>query len=364
MNQRLGTGQLLGGRYRLDALIARGGMAEVWAATDRELERTVAIKVLHPHLADEASFRRRFRTEAVAIARLSHPNIVAIHDTCSDDGTDAIVMELVRGRTLRDYLDERGRLDPVEVAHIGAEVASGLTCAHDHGIVHRDVKPGNIMLTDDGRVLVTDFGIAKLLDSADVTGTATLVGTVKYLAPEQLEAGPIDGRADLYALGAVLYESLCGQPPFERDSPSATALARLVSDADPPSTRAPGLSPVLDPVLGRCLARNPEERYATAAELRVALLTVPADHPPLESSEPVRPSDTPLPEPRPVETAESTRRVSQEPGRRPSAIAAVALMIVALVVIALLVLSTDQGRDLFEGSIPDVSSTRGPIGPA
>jgi serine/threonine-protein kinase len=362
MSPGLGVGNLVGGRYRLDALLARGGMAEVWAATDRALERTVAIKVLHPHLADESSFRRRFRAEAVALAGLSHPNIVAVHDTCSDDGIDAIVMELIRGRSLRDYLDERGRLDPVEVAHIGAEVASGLACAHEHGIVHRDVKPANVMLSDDGRVLVTDFGIAKLLDSADVTGTAALLGTVKYLAPEQIGEGPIDGRADIYALGAVLYESLCGRPPFERDSPSATALARLVTDPEPASLRSPGVSPVLDPVLAHCLARQPADRFGTAAELGAALRAVRLADPHPLPPRPDRPADATPPPTRPVERTGSIRAASRGRRHRPSAIVAAALVVAALVVITLLVVTTDLGRDLFEGSVPDGPPAVGAIG--
>ena len=218
---RAGTGRLLAGRYRLDRHLASGGMAEVWEATDEVLDRPVAVKLLHGHLADDPALRARFHHEAVAAARLVHPAIVAIYDTCDDPGAEAIVMELVRGRTLREFLDERGRLDPVEVVHIGAEVASALTCAHKAGIIHRDVKPANILLSDDGRVLVTDFGIAKVLDEPDLTRTSQLLGTVKYLAPEQVESGPVDARTDVYALGAVLYESLCGEAPFRADNQAA-----------------------------------------------------------------------------------------------------------------------------------------------
>lgn len=351
MNQRLETGRLVGGRYRLDALLARGGMAEVWEATDQTLERRVAVKVLHPHLADEGAFRRRFRTEAVAVARLVHPNVVAVYDTCTDDGTDAMVMELVRGRTLRDYLDERGRLEPVEVVHIGTEIASGLSCAHNHGIVHRDVKPANIMLADDGRVLVADFGIAKLLDSADATRTSSLLGTVKYLAPEQLEGGRIDGRTDVYALGSVLYECLCGRPPFERGSPSATALARLVSEAEPASMRAPGVSSTLDVILARSLARVPADRYLTADDLRSALVAAPVGHPFLGEEGPITVSGGPHDAPLHLDLTRSSSTRERPTRTRPtSAIVAVALITAALVVIALLVATTDLGRDLLDRS--------------
>ena len=170
-------------------------------------------------------------------------------------------MELVRGRTLREFLDERGRLDPVEVVHIGAEVASALTCAHRAGIIHRDVKPANILLSDDGRVLVTDFGIAKVLDAPDLTRTSQLLGTVKYLAPEQVESGPVDARTDVYALGAVLYESLCGEAPFRADNQAALALARLTRDPQPPHDIVVGVPPALEAVV----MRSPRPRARRAA---------------------------------------------------------------------------------------------------
>ena len=271
---RAGTGRVLSGRYRLDRHLASGGMAEVWEATDEVLDRPVAVKLLHGHLADDPALRARFHHEAVAAARLVHPSIVAIYDTCDDPGAEAIVMELVRGRTLREFLDERGRLEPVEVVHIGAEVASALTCAHKAGIIHRDVKPANILLSDDGRVLVTDFGIAKVLDEPDLTRTSQLLGTVKYLAPEQVESGPVDARTDVYALGAVLYESLCGEAPFRADNQAALALARLTRDPQPPHDIVVGVPPALEAVVMRALARTPDQRFATADELRTALLGV------------------------------------------------------------------------------------------
>ena len=227
-------GRLLAGRYRLEHKLADGGMASVWEAVDETLGRHVAVKILHPHMADDPALRARFHTEAVAAARLVDPAIVAIYDTCADDGTEAIVMELVRGRTLREFLDDRGHLDPVEVVHIGSQVASALSCAHRAGIVHRDVKPANILLSDDGRVLVTDFGIAKVLDEPDATRTSNLLGTAKYLAPEQVQGEAVDERTDVYGLGAVLYETLTGEAPFRAESSAAVALARLHRDPLPP----------------------------------------------------------------------------------------------------------------------------------
>ena len=160
MSNAVAVGALLGGRYRLRFHLASVGMAEVWCADDEVLGRAVAVKILHGHVASDPALRARFHTEAVAAARLVHPSIVAIFDTCEVGSSEAIVMELVRGRTLREYLDERGRLEPIEMIHIGAEVAAALSCAHRAGVIHRDIKPANILLSDDGRVLVTDFGIA------------------------------------------------------------------------------------------------------------------------------------------------------------------------------------------------------------
>jgi serine/threonine-protein kinase len=288
------AGHVVAGRYELVAPIASGGMAEVWEALDQVLQRPVAVKLLHRHLAADEAFTQRFRAEAVAAARLHHPAIVAIYDTCTDDGHEAIVMELVRGRTLRQYLDERGQLHPDEVVQIGADVADALTAAHSAGIVHRDIKPANILLCDDARVMVTDFGIAKVRDDSDLTNTGTMLGTVKYLAPEQVEAAPIDGRTDIYALGVVLYEALVGRPPFHADTAAATALARLHQTPPTPRRSRPDVEPGLDATIMRAMARRPSDRFASAAELRAELLapsppapTDPAHDPTTVAAQPV-----------------------------------------------------------------------------
>ena len=247
-------------------------MAEVWQAVDRVLGRQVAVKILHPHLAADDTFVTRFRTEAIAAARLHHPGIVAIYDTCHDEGSEAIVMELVRGPTLRAELDERTMLSPDEVTRIGAEVADALGAAHQAGLVHRDIKPANILLCEDHRVMVTDFGIAKIRDDPDVTQTGTMLGTVKYLAPEQVRGERLDGRADIYALGVVLYEALCARPPFDADTPAATALARLHQTPPRPRQIRATVPAELDRIVMRCLHLDPDQRYATAADLRTALL--------------------------------------------------------------------------------------------
>ena len=271
------TGRLLAGRYRLNRHIASGGMAMVWEATDEILARRVAVKLLHPHLAQDASFVERFRGEAVAAARLTHPSIVSVYDTVTDQGLNAIVMELVVGTTMRADLDQHGPMDLKAVLAIGSQVADALGAAHAGGLVHRDVKPANILLAADGRVLVADFGIAKASQGSDLTSDGSMVGTAKYLAPEQVEGGPIDGRADLYALGVVLYEALTGTPPFVADNDAATALARLHRAPVPPRQLRPQIPEGVEQVVLRALALRPEHRFADAATMRRALLAAGAN---------------------------------------------------------------------------------------
>ncbi len=273
------AGRVLAGRYKLDALLASGGMAQVWQGTDEVLRRQVAVKVLHPHLAADATFVERFRQEAVAAARLAHPGIVAIYDTCSEDGAEAIVMELVVGRTLRDRLDDQEPIDPWQSAGLAAQVAEALDAAHRGGLVHRDIKPANVLLSADGRVKVADFGIAKAIADADLTQPGLMVGTAKYLAPEQVRGEAVDARTDIYSLGVVLYEMLCGRPPFVADTDAATALARLQRDPLRPRQVRAGVPKALEEVVCRAMAREPDDRYATAADLRAALLAAGAASP-------------------------------------------------------------------------------------
>ncbi|HSL56298.1 MAG TPA: protein kinase [Acidimicrobiales bacterium] len=265
-------GRLLAGRYRLGPRVAAGGMAEVRRATDLTLGREVAVKVLHAHLAADAATVERFRREAIAAARLNHPSIVAIYDTCSEAGVEAIVMELVRGVDLRDFLDRHGPLEPRDAIDVAAGVAEALQVAHEGGIVHRDVKPANILLCDDRRVMVTDFGIAKAVASDDLTSNGSWVGTAKYLAPEQVRGERVDPRTDVYALGLVLYESLCGRAPFEADTEAATALARLHRDPLRPRQIRPSIPRALDDLVVHALARDPAGRPPTAAAFRTRLL--------------------------------------------------------------------------------------------
>ncbi len=264
----------LGERYELTEPIASGGMAQVWSAVDTVLDRVVAVKILHPHLATDDAFIERFRREAVAAASLSHSSIVSIFDTISENGLEAIVMELIEGRTLRSILDEVGAMPAVDVVHFGVRIASALDEAHKAGIVHRDIKPANIMICPDRRVMVTDFGIAKAGSDADLTQTGTLLGTAKYLAPEQVTGEPIDPRSDLYALGVVMFEALTGNVPFKANTDAATALARLHQDPPPIRSLRPNVSIELASIVERLMERDPNRRYARALVLRDTLMGI------------------------------------------------------------------------------------------
>ncbi len=275
----VGPGTRLGGRYELQRPLASGGMAQVWVGLDTVLDRQVAVKILHPHLATDTSFVARFRREAVASARLSHPSIVAVFDTVSGNGVEAMVMELIEGRTLRGQLDDVGALPIDEVLHVGISIASALDEAHRAGIVHRDIKPANIMVATDHRVLVTDFGIAKAGSDADLTVTGTLLGTAKYLSPEQVMGSAIDPRSDLYSLGVLLFEALTGNVPFKAGTDAATALARLHQDPPQLRTLRPNVPPELEAIVAKLMARNPDDRFSRASAVQEALVRLRANLP-------------------------------------------------------------------------------------
>jgi serine/threonine-protein kinase len=275
-------GRSLHGRYRLVAPIARGGMAEVWEGVDDVLTRPIAVKLLHPQLAADEAFQERFRREAIAAARLAHANVVATFDTGEDEGTAFIVMELVRGRTLRQMLaDEGGALPAWLVRDLGVQVAEALQSAHEAGLVHRDVKPANILVCDGDpgaplQVKVADFGIARAAthDGADLTQPGALLGTAKYLAPEQVEGRPPDARTDIYALGVVLYECLTGRPPFAADTEVATAMAHVHQEPRKPRQLRAGIPRAIEAVVTRAMAKDPAARYQSAADLAAALRAV------------------------------------------------------------------------------------------
>ena len=294
------TGVLLADRYQLERRIGQGGMAEVWVATDTDLDRKVAVKWLKTNLATDPVVTERFRREAIAVARLTHPNIVAVHDVFVHEGRQAVVMQLVDGKSLRQLLDSQRRLGPELTIHIGAAIAGALDEAHRAGFVHRDVKPGNILVTSDGRVLLTDFGIAKGLQVGDddLTSDNVMMGTAKYLSPEQVRGRRLDGRADIYSLGLVLYECLAGRVPFLGESDADTALARLQRDPTDLGHLRPTLPIGLVNLIHKTLARNPAHRPQSGADLRAALLAVdttppeidgtPADPPPRIANPPTR----------------------------------------------------------------------------
>jgi serine/threonine-protein kinase len=261
------TGLLLDGRYRLIARRAAGATATVWETDDEFLRRRVAVKILHDHLAADVDFRARFVDEARTAATVNHPNLVAVYDSIRDQ--PGIVLEWVDGPDLRQRLDE-GPLTPTEAVELGASIADGLAALHSHGLVHRDVKPANILLAVGGRPKLTDFGIATA-NAGDRTATGIVLGTAKYLAPEQVRGREVDGRTDLFALAAVLYESLTGTPPWTREGDLPTALARL--EEDPPDLRDthPGLPPALSAAVMCGLEREPDARWPGMTEFAAAL---------------------------------------------------------------------------------------------
>ncbi len=259
--------QIFGDRYEVQGRIGVGGMAEVWRGYDRTLNRTVAIKTLLPQFARDASFVDRFRREAQAAARLNHPGIVSVYDSGTDGDTPYIVMQFIEGRTLADYLASGKTIPPMKAAQVAKEIAEALAAAHAEGVIHRDIKPANVMVTRDGKVLVMDFGIARLISGPETAPqTSAVLGTASYLSPEQAQGHAVDARTDIYALGVVLYEMLTGRPPFTGDSPMAIAYKQVNATPEAPSSVNPDVPPELDAVVMRALSKNPANRYQTGQE--------------------------------------------------------------------------------------------------
>jgi len=259
--------QIFGDRYEVQGRIGVGGMAEVWRGYDRTLNRTVAIKTLLPQFARDASFVDRFRREAQAAARLNHPGIVSVYDSGTDGETPYIVMQFIEGRTLADYLASGKTIPPMKAAQVAKEIAEALAAAHAEGVIHRDIKPANVMVTRDGKVLVMDFGIARLISGPETAPqTSAVLGTASYLSPEQAQGQSVDARSDIYALGVVLYEMLTGRPPFTGDSPMAIAYKQVNATPEAPSSVNPEVPPELDAVVMRALSKNPANRYQTGQE--------------------------------------------------------------------------------------------------
>jgi eukaryotic-like serine/threonine-protein kinase len=365
---------LIGGRYELGELLGRGGMAEVRKGHDTRLGRVVAIKRLRTDLASDATFQARFRREAQSAASLNHPAIVAVYDTGEEPASDGtgvsqpyIVMEFVAGRTLRDILREGRKILPERALEITSGVLSALDYSHRAGIIHRDIKPGNVMLTPSGDVKVMDFGIARAMsDSNTMTQTAAVVGTAQYLSPEQARGETVDSRSDVYSAGCLLYELLTGRPPFVGDSPVAVAYQHVREPARPPSDHDTDLPPAVDAIVMKALAKRLEDRYQSAAAMRSDIERYLAGRP-VQA-----PAHTPLPpvppEPSPSDTSTSARPpvppedyYDDDRGRggpRTSVLILLGLLVLALIVGAYVLFKSD----LFESApeqvqVPNVIGT-------
>lgn len=261
------VGQVIDGRYRVRARLARGGMATVYEATDLRLDRVIALKVMHRHLADDPDFVARFQREARAAARLTHPHVVSVYDQGSADGVVYLVMEYVPSRTLRELLRQFGPLSAEQALVILEPVLEGLAAAHAAGFVHRDVKPENVLVSDDGRVKVADFGLARAVSTSNASITqGMIIGTVAYLSPEQVERGDADGRSDVYGAGILLFEMVTGRTPYTGDNPLSVAYQHVNSTVPPPSTVHPGLPPEIDALVSASTQRDPSMRYQSASE--------------------------------------------------------------------------------------------------
>src|ERR1700676_207924 len=285
--------RLLGGRYELDGVVGRGGVPEVYRARDIRLDRIVAIKTLRTDLARDPIFQARFRREAQSAASLNHPSIVAVYDTGEDMATGVpvpyIVMEYVGGRTVRDLLQEGHRLLPERSLEIIDGVLRALDYSHQAGIVHRDIKLGNVMVTRNGDIKVMDFGIARAMSDAQatMTQTAQVIGTAQYLSPEQARGERVDARSDLYSTGCLLYELLTGRPPFTGDSAVAIAYQHVRENAVPPSRVDPDVPSGADAIVLKAMAKSPDDRYQTAADMRAARRR-PASGLPVSAAPPTR----------------------------------------------------------------------------
>ena len=354
------TPQRLSDRYELGEIIGVGGMAEVHLARDLRLHRDVAVKVLRADLARDPNFYQRFKREAKNAAALNHPAIVAVHDTGETETPQGllayIVMEFVDGVTLRDIVRTDGPIEPRRAIEIIADACQALNYSHQKGIVHRDVKPANIMISKSGAVKVMDFGIARAVADAghSLTQTETVIGTAQYLSPEQAHGEPVDARYDVYSLGCVLYEILTGEPPFVGDTPLAVVYQHVRKAPTPPSARQAGISPEVDAVVLKALAKKPEQRYQTAADMRTDLIRVHSGQAPEAAPAPTD-VETTLPssptsgkphhtEPLPVLSDDEPRR----PVRRWLAIGA---LLAVLALVATIAITTFGGRE----QVPDVS---------
>ena len=339
-------GKVLAGRYEVGELLGRGGMAEVYLATDQVLDRPVAFKILGGWLANDATFVERFRREALAAARISHPNLVAVFDAGSEDGVHYIVMEHVAGETLGDLLRKEGRLDPARATRIATDVAEALGVAHAARMVHRDVKPANVMLTPDGRTKLMDLGIARSLDGESITRASSILGTAGYVSPEQARGDPVDHRSDVYSLGCVLYEMLTGRQPFEAADPLAVAYKHVHETPARPTSLEPSIPPALEAVTSRAMEKDPAARFQSVADMASALDVRTAPMTPATATTPLPPVGATTPLPAVAGTDTLPRRVDRPPrGRR---------LMPLLLALAALALLGGLAFALFGGDPPSV----------
>ncbi|KQY57445.1 Stk1 family PASTA domain-containing Ser/Thr kinase [Nocardioides sp. Root140] len=362
---------MVGGRYELGELLGRGGMAEVRKGTDSRLGRVVAVKRLRTDLASDATFQARFRREAQSSASLNHPAIVAVYDTgeeMSDDGVAQpyIVMEYVAGRTLRDILREGRKILPERALEITSGVLSALDYSHRAGIIHRDIKPANVMLTPGGDVKVMDFGIARAVSDASstMTQTAAVVGTAQYLSPEQARGETVDSRSDVYSTGCLLYELLTGRPPFVGESPVAVAYQHVREPAQPPSTHDTELTPEVDAIVMKALAKRLEDRYQSAAAMRsdieryLAGRPVQAPSVAAAAAAPVAGATTVLPAagPRPgTSTAAAPVREDEDPPKRTGLWILLGVLLLALVAAGIWMYNNNSDDPVEQVAVPDVA---------
>jgi eukaryotic-like serine/threonine-protein kinase len=261
------SGELIAGRYELEQQVGSGGMSKVYRAHDRLLERTVALKILHEHYSKDDEYVERFRREARAVAQLAHPNVVTVIDRGEHEGRQYIVFEYVDGENLKQLVQREGALPPKQVVELGLQIASALASAHARGVVHRDVKPQNVILSDEGRPKVTDFGIARSSDVESVTLTGTVMGTSEYISPEQARGESVDFRSDVYSLGAILYELSTGEVPFQGENPISVAMRHLHEPVPSARARRREVPTRLDAAIRRTMAKDPEERFGSMDEL-------------------------------------------------------------------------------------------------
>ena len=314
-------GRLLDNRYEIREVIGMGGMAVVYKARDHRLNRFVAVKILKDEYSQDEEFRRRFHAESQAVAMLSHPNIVSVHDVSTTKEVDYIVMELIEGITLRQYMEKKGVLNWKETLHFAIQIAKALEHAHSRGIVHRDIKPHNVMILKNGSVKVADFGIARVMSKSN-TLTKEALGSVHYISPEQAKGGRVDNRSDIYSLGVVMYEMITGRPPYDGESPVAVAIQHINGGAPLPSTLNPNIPGGLEQIIMKAMSREPADRYDTATAMLYDMDEFRKDPtmlfeynlPPIEDVTKLRHPAAEQEQPAPRTTAE---RVAEKRGEQP-----------------------------------------------